>query len=199
MFRPLSVVVLVLIVLAISLSSPAVQAAEGQSEADPKVVIKVYKVGHLTSYSEDRSNWDFAKLIDRFQSQLGDDETTTFAPYPQNLSLVISATQANHNIIAKVIAREEQKLKQAEPDKKKVIVTVVYRVGDLPAFTQGKSHWDPLILLELLKAKTGNDDSITFAPYPQNLSLIISATNEQHKLIRAALRQLRGQDLPRQK
>ena len=152
-----------------------------------EIVTKVHKVGDLEFFTHDQEGWNFSSLVETLKTKTGDDETTITA-YPQNLCLVVSTTKDNHKIIAKTIKQDQAKSKG---QKKVTVLTRVYKVGDLASFTQGKNDWDPVILLELLKTKIGDDDTTSFAPYPQNLSIIISATQENHDIVVETIEGLR--------
>ncbi|QDV87344.1 hypothetical protein TBK1r_63740 [Stieleria magnilauensis] len=74
------------------------------------------------------------------------------------------------------------------------LVTRSYRTADLPIWMEGGKGYDHSILIALIKASIDEDawdDSHTIAPYPQNVSLVVSTTSENHDVIAKTLDQLR--------
>ncbi|KAA5545389.1 hypothetical protein FYK55_06985 [Roseiconus nitratireducens] len=76
------------------------------------------------------------------------------------------------------------------------IVTIVYKVSDLPVFT-GSKQYSPKMLMSLIQLSVSPRDwereggRSMMAPYPQNVSLIISTTQENHRKIAALLESFR--------
>ncbi|MCO8124876.1 hypothetical protein NHH03_24275 [Stieleria sp. TO1_6] len=191
MFRRLSNQTALAAAIVVGCSFSVVNAEQIEADGKKAIVTTVYNVSDLTSFTDGQHGWDYTTLLELLKTKIGDDQTSTIAPYPQNLSLIISTTNEKHALVAKTLKQERAKAKQTKANSKHAIVTRVYKVGDMAAFTQDKSLWDPSILLELLRTKIGEDESTSFAPYPQNLSLIISTTSEKHDIVVDTIEKLR--------
>ncbi|QDV42517.1 hypothetical protein Enr13x_23650 [Stieleria neptunia] len=96
--------------------------------------------------------------------------------------------------VAGVQAADKSEVKQ--PVKQDVLVTTVYKVYDLPVYTRTKGFSFDLLMTLIQKSVSPKDweakgGKSTMAPYPQNLSLIISTTSNNHKKIAKLLERFR--------
>ncbi|MCA9140988.1 MAG: hypothetical protein KDB00_29655 [Planctomycetales bacterium] len=177
------IVFAIAVVLAVIIPLSIVNSAETQPNATLEV--KVYKVAKLVPLKLGARIWDPSPLIKTLEEKLGKDALVTFAPYQQTLSLIITTTPQNHEIIAKTIEHELKR--QEKADKEKGILIRVYPVRHLATYTKNKNIWKPGILIELLKAKTGDDASAAFAANEEDQSIVVSATPEKHDIIAKTL------------
>ncbi|MEM6471342.1 MAG: hypothetical protein AAF802_17405 [Planctomycetota bacterium] len=84
---------------------------------------------------------------------------------------------------------------------KEVVSTTAYRVSDLPIWNQDKTC-DPTILMSLIESAVSPEaweekGGSTVQFYPQDLSIIVSTTSENHKVIQNLLKSLRSRLLPK--
>ncbi|MEM8671330.1 MAG: hypothetical protein AAGG48_27670 [Planctomycetota bacterium] len=84
-----------------------------------------------------------------------------------------------------------------ETQRKRPIVTMVYKVADLPVWTSDKD-FDPVVLMRLIQVSVPSDwtsehAKSTIDPYPQKASLVISTRPENHDKIVDLLESMRSQ------
>lgn len=106
--------------------------------------------------------------------------------------------------IGSLPAGEDSKSKErtsgATTNEAAVITTRVYKLADLPVWTKEK-NFAPSVLMHLLQTSVcpeqweGEGGRATMAPYPQNYSVVISASAELHDKIADTLTLLRRQSL----
>jgi len=78
------------------------------------------------------------------------------------------------------------------------LVVVVYRVGDLPVWTNDGKFASDILMAYLQTTVTpkmweARGGAATMAPYPKNASLVITATTKTHDAIRKTLKLHRGE------
>ncbi|MCA9140236.1 MAG: hypothetical protein KDB00_25875 [Planctomycetales bacterium] len=93
-------------------------------------------------------------------------------------------------LVAGVQAEDKGEAKQP------IVTTRVYKVGDLPVFTQTKDYAPEMLMALIQKTVSPKDwetkgGTSTIAPYPQNVSLIISTTPKNHDKIVKLLERFR--------
>ncbi|MCO8124870.1 hypothetical protein NHH03_24245 [Stieleria sp. TO1_6] len=107
--RKISVAVCLVAIVLASFLAAGVGAEESQ-EANPIIATKVYKVADLPIYRPTKGV-SFDLLMTFIQQTISPSDweakggSSTMAPYPQNLSLIISTTQKNHDKIVDLVER----------------------------------------------------------------------------------------------
>ncbi len=156
---------------------------------------------------------DFVPLIDDLKKAIGPvEEPLNMQPYVAKLSLIVTAEDAQHELVLDRLAEirmevlaEQQASKTLKPMTSNVgIFVATYYVGDIVAAKQAEDEihgvtladFEPLID-EIEKIVKVDGNSATIQPYVANLSLMLGANASQHKRVQERLAEIRLKaDLP---
>ena len=92
-----------LVMGSIGIAEQSSDAAERQAET---LVTRSYRTADLPIWTEGGKEFDHSILIALIKANIGEDawdDSHSIAPYAQNVSLVVSTTMTNHDVIGKTL------------------------------------------------------------------------------------------------
>ena len=204
-------------------TDPVATQSPAEQETKPKLKVKTYIVGDIVLSEKWQTKQPglpgavtlahFIPLIDDLKKAIGPvDEPLNIHPYVAKLSLILTAEDAQHDLVQNRLAeiRMEVLADQQASKTLKVMTYYVgdfvatYYVGDIVAAMQAEDELHGVTLAdfaplidEFEKIVEVDANLATVQPYVSNLSLIMSANASQHKRVQERLAEIRLKaDLP---
>ncbi len=95
------------------------QSSDAAGRQGKTLVTRSYRTADLPIWTEGGKGFDHSILIALIRANIGDDawdESHSIAPYPQSVSLVVSTTKENHDVIAKTLDQLRMDRFKRSPD-----------------------------------------------------------------------------------